>query len=231
MRAECLVGNVDALYEHNQTIGKFVRDVCIPLLILGLVARLEITTCVVIVTPVVGNTSLKAILIVEQDEVTCVGQARKRELALVQLVIVDSRAVRDGHVRNEANTRVPEVVLPCQFPAVNPFFTITVGERIDVEGHSIISTYHTGNNLVRGVNAWLVSKVCEDVVTNLCVSGVDTVLSLQCRSRVVIEWAKTWTCQLIIQDNVFENTSGDPVADFLVKVTCRDIARVSVVIL
>ena len=102
VRAESLVGNVDALYENNQTIGNFVGNVRIKLLILGLISGLQITACVIPVSPVVRHTSLKTVLVVKQDEVTCIGQARQCKLALVQLVIVNGRTICDCHVRNEA---------------------------------------------------------------------------------------------------------------------------------
>ena len=80
-------------------------------------------------------------------------------------------------------------MLPRQLPAVDTLFTVTVRERVDVEGDRVITTNDAGNDLVSGVNARLVGKVCKNVVANFCVTRISTILCLKSCGCVVVERA------------------------------------------
>ena len=62
-----------------------------------------------------------------------------------------------------------------------------INQAADDAAGLAITTDDARNYLVRSVDARLVSKVRKDVVTNFCVSWVNTVLGLECRGRVVVE--------------------------------------------
>jgi hypothetical protein len=57
--SECLIRDVDAFDINHETVGDFIGDIAIPLLVLCLIARLDIAAGKVCITPVVCNSRLE----------------------------------------------------------------------------------------------------------------------------------------------------------------------------
>ena len=122
-------------------------------------------------------------------------------------------------------------MLPSQLPAIDTFFLIGVCLGVDVKRNRIVAANHPRDDLILHINTRLISEVCKDVVTDLRVTRIRTILCLKRCCCFLVEWAKTWTRELIIEDYVFERSATNPVSNFLIEVACGDVAGIAVVVL
>ena len=81
-------------------------------------------------------------------------------------------------------------MLPSQLPTIDAFFSIAVCLGVDVKRYWIISANNTGDDLVLYINTRLICEVSKDVFTNLSITWLRAILSLQCRGCFLVEWAK-----------------------------------------